>query len=244
MSTGLARPSLINTDDIPLTVEALRGSVPKRQKSNINQALVDELNLLVMDPEARNVFRENIMGYSSVLADPNVRLPVYIEAVKYVSYKLMGDTNQEAWIKTFPQRYTRLMKQKRSAVHIRSTVACYNRGKIVASVMELSMIPSWLINQDLFQKAINIQAELMIGAKSEKVRTDAANSLLTHLKQPETTKMKLNIEVKQDDSIRELRDATMELVRVQKLNIESGAMNADEIARSKLIVGEFERVNN
>jgi len=233
---------LTDTDNVVLTVDALRAVMPKRQKHNINQHLVDELNKLVVDPEAREGFRENLVGYTSVLQDPNIKLSTYVQAVKYVSYKLLGYTNQESWMKTFPVRYQRLITIGKSAGFIRSTVACYNRNKVVNLILEQTMVPSYVLNQDLYQKALNTQLELMVHASSEKVRTDAANSLLVHLKQPETTKLKLEVEVTQDDSIRQLRDATMELARAQKLNIESGAMTAAEVAKGKLINGECERV--
>ena len=234
----------IVTENVPLTVEALKAVMPKRQRHNVNGSIVDELNQLVTDPEARDVFRENLISYTSVLNDPKIRFPNYVEAVKYISYKLMGNTNQEAWIKTFPDRYKRLLKDKKDAMFIRSTVACYNRNKTVSLVREQAMIPTWLINQDLFQQAINTQATLMVAAKSEKVRTDAANSLLTHLKQPEATKLTLDVHVKEDDSIRELNMATLELVAQQRRMISSGAMNAKEVAEGTLITGDFKRIEN
>lgn len=230
-------------DDEILTVDALKAVMPKRQKHNINQNLVNELNKLVIDPEARESFRENMIGYTSILQDPNIKLNTYIQAVKYVSYKLLGYSNQESWIKTFPVRYQRLIDLEKSPGFIRSTVACYNRNKVVNLILEQAMIPCYVLNQDLFQKALNTQVKLMVDAKSEKVRTDAANSLLTHLKQPEITKIKLDIEVRQDDSIKQLRDATMELAKVQRLNIASGAMTADEVARAKIIDGECKRID-
>lgn len=236
--------SVLNTEDVPLTVDVVKAVMPKRQKHNINQKLVDELNLLVDEPEARDNFRENLIGYASVLMDKNVTLPGYVQAVKYVSYKLMGFTNQQSWIKTFPERYQRLIDDKKDALFIRSTVACYNRGQTVNKIIEQTLIPTYVLNQDIHQKAINVQAELMFTATSEKVRTDAANSLLTHLKQPESTKVSLDITVKEDDSIRELRETTMELVRQQRLMIGSKAMNAKEVAEGKIITGDFERVDN
>jgi hypothetical protein len=231
-------------DDTKLTVEALKGVMPKRQKHNITQPLVDELNQLVSDPDARDQFRDNFISYTSVLNDSKVRLPTYIDAVKYVSYKMMGHTNQEAWMKTFPARYQRLLKLGKDATHIRATVACYNRNKVVAEVYRQSIIPTWIVNNDVLQRAINIQANLMCTAKSEKVRTEAANSLMNHLKQPETSKLQLDVNVKQDDSIKELRDATMELVKAQKLNIESGAQSVEEIAKSRLIEGSCEVIED
>ena len=235
---------LTSTDDEVLSVDALKAIMPKRQKHNITQHFVDELNKLVVDPEAREGFRENIMGYSSILGDPNIKLNTYVQAVKYVSYKMLGYSNQDSWIKTFPARYQRCVDAGKDAGFIRATVANYNRNKTVCTIIEQSMVPSWVVNQDMFQRALNTQCELMIGADSEKVRTEAANSLLVHLKQPETSKLTLDVNVKQDDSIRELRDATLELVKAQKEAIASGANTAEEIAASKLIEGKCVRLDD
>jgi len=233
----------LDTNDIPITVDALKAVMPKTKKHHITDGLVSELNQLCTEPEHRDAFRENLLSYTSVLNDPHVKLPSYIHAVKYVSYKLMGNTNEESWIKTFPERYQRLMTAKKDAGFIRSTVACYNRNKIVNAVWEQSMIPTWVFNQDMHQKAINTQAELMTGAKSETVRCNAADSLLQHLKQPEQTKVTLDINVKEDDSIRQLRDVTLELAARQRKMIKAGAMTADDMARGKLIEGECERID-
>jgi len=83
----------------------------------------------------------------------------------------------------------------------------------------------------------------MLSARSEKVRSDAANSLLTHLKQPEAQKIELDIGVKEDSSINALRASTMELVAQQKMMLKAGAMHAQEVAHSKLIIdADFEEV--
>ena len=109
--------------------------------------------------------------------------------------------------------------------------------------MEQSLVPSWVLNQDMYQSALNTQAELMLTANSEKVRSDAANSILTHLKQPETQKVELDVNVKQDSSISQLRDATMKLVAQQREALRAGAVDAQEIAHSPVVIeGEAEEV--
>jgi hypothetical protein len=108
--------------------------------------------------------------------------------------------------------------------------------------MEQTLVPTHVLNADLYQKAINVQAELMLSANSEKVRSDAANSLLIHLKAPETTKIKLDIGIQSDSMIEELRKTTMELAAQQRQLIESGVVNAKHIAESRIIEGEIEDV--
>jgi hypothetical protein len=229
-----------------LTVESLKAAMPKRQKHNITPSLVNELNTIIEDPEERRYFRENLMSYTAVLDDPNVKLPDYISAVRYVSYQLMGFTNQQSWVKTFPDRYQRLIDDgkidENDDVHLRATVSCYNRGKLVNAIREQTLIPTWVLNSDIHQKAINRLAHLMIASKSEKVQADAAASLLTHLKMPETVKMKMDIEVKEDDSIKQLREETTRLVKAQREAIETGTADARVIAEGKLVQTEYERI--
>jgi hypothetical protein len=76
----------------------------------------------------------------------------------------------------------------------------------------------------------------MITSKSDKVRCDAANSLLTHLKMPEVTKVELEIGVREDSSIAALRETTLALSRQQRLMVEAGMMNAQQVAHSKLVI--------
>ena len=170
------------------------------------------------------------------MADGKFKVTQYIDAVRYVSFKLMGCTNIEAYTKTFPDKYQRFVQQGVSAKDIASYVTAYNKSKLVNLIFEQTLIPTHVLNQDLYQRALNVQADLMINAKSEKVRCDAANSLLTQLKAPEVKKVELDIGVKEDSSIAALRATTLELARQQRLMVESGAMNAQEIAHGRLII--------
>lgn len=234
--------NLIPEDTSTLTVDTLKATMPKRMRSNINQSLVDKLNKLVTDPDERMHFRENLLSFTHVLQDPNVKLEAYIHAVRYVSYKLMGLSNQEAWIKTFPDRYQRIINDGKSSDHLRATVSGYNKNKIVTTVYEQALIPVHILNADVFQQAVTTQADLMTNPNvSDKVRSDAANSLMTHLKPPEARKLSLDIAVTEDDSLRELRHAVTDLAQAQRKAIESGIEDAKRIAESKLIPAEYAR---
>ena len=61
----------------------------------------------------------------------------------------------------------------------------------------------------------------MLNAKSEMVRTNAANSLLNQLKPPTTQKVELDIAVTESSAVAALRQQTMELVAAQKLAVQS-----------------------
>lgn len=227
----------------PLTAEQFKQVLPDKVKKSVSQELIDKINNTLSEPEMYEAYRDNLLSYSKVMADGRFKIDQYISAVKYVSHKLMGATNIEAYSKTFPDKMQRFAAQGVSAKDIASYVTAYNKSKLVNLIFEQTLIPSYVLNQDLYQKALNTQAELMVSAKSEKVRCDAANSLLTHLKMPETQKVELEIGVKEDSAIAALRATTMELARQQRLMLEAGAMNAQEVAHSRLVIeGEAREV--
>lgn len=226
-----------------LTIEQFKMALPEKVKKSLNQELIDQINTTISDPEIYEAYRDNLLSYTKVMADGRFKVTNYVDAVRYVSHKLMGCTNIEAYTKTFPDKYARFVAQGVTAKDIASYVTAYNKSKLVNLIFEQTLIPSYVLNQDMYQKALNVQAELMVSANSEKVRCDAANSLLTHLKMPETQKVELDIGFKEDSSIAALRATTLELARQQRLMMESGAMNAQEVAHSKLIIeGEAREV--
>lgn len=235
MSEQNAMVEAVPEDSPALSIDQLKAVMPARQKQNITQGLVDELNHLMIEPEYREYFRENIISYADILQDPNTTMQNYIRAVKYCSYKLMGFTNQESWIKTFPERYQRLCDEEKPDAYLRSLVSAYNKGQLVNRILEQAMVPTWIVNADNYQKAINTQVALMTSAKSEKVRSEAADSLLRHLKRPEEARLKLDVAVKQDDSIKRLTDAMAGLVDAQAESIRRGDVSVKEIAEANII---------
>jgi hypothetical protein len=199
---------------------------------------MSNINGLLQDQTTREEFRENLIGYASVLAQGRYKVEDYVSAVKYVSYKMLGSTNLEAYVKTFPDRYKRLLNDGVDDHRVSAYASAYNKNQLVNKIYEQTLIPSHILNADVFQRALNVQAELMVHANSEKVRSDAANSLLTHLKRPEVTKIELDVGLKEDKTITDLRQATMALAASQRAMIKSGMMNAKEVAHSQIIEGE------
>lgn len=227
----------------PLTLDQFREALPDKVKKSVHQDLVDRINQTLSEPELYEQYRDNLISYTRVMADGKFKISNYIDAVKYVSHKLLGATNIEAYSKTFPDKMARFNAQGVSSKDIASYVTAYNKSKLVNLIMEQTLVPMWVLNQDLYQKALNVQAELMMTANSEKVRSDAANSLLTHLKQPEVQKVELNVGMKEDNSIAALREATLALVAQQRQALQAGAVNAQDVAHSRIIDVEGERVN-
>lgn len=221
-----------------LTVEQLKYAVPKTLKNSVSDEMVEQVNKLCADPMLRESYRDNLLGYSGVLNDGKYKMQDYLNAVRYVSYKLLKASNIEAYSKTFPSRWQRLVDEGADAKTISSYATAYNKNKLVNKILEQTLVPSHVLNHDMYQEALNIQIGLARTASSEKVRSDAANSILTHLKVPESTKIEMDVNIKEDKSIEELRQVTLDLVANQRKNIELGISKPVEIAHSKLYKDE------
>lgn len=223
-----------------MTTEQFTRVLPKKFKGQVNPTLINDINTTLADPIMMEAYRDNLLSYTSVMNDGKFKLSDYLHAVRYVSCKLFGASNIEAYTKAFPDRYARFMLAQTSQKDIASYVSAYNKTKLVNLIFAQTLIPTHILNADLYQKALNTQAELMLSATSEKVRTDAANSLLTHLKIPEATKVELDINIKEDSAIADLRASTKALVDAQHAAITGGSINAKGVAHSKLSVAPSE----
>lgn len=223
-----------------LTVDVLKKSLPSKYKRNVNDDLLEHINTILDHPELYDDYRNNFLTYISVIQDGKYKLDDYLNAIKYCTHKLMGESNMDSFVKTFPNRYQSMIAKGYTAKEMSAHVAMYNKNKLVNTILEQSMIPTWVLNQDLYQKAINVQADLMLNAMSEKVRSDAANSLLVHLKPPEVKKVELDVGIKQNDEIEALRNITAELASQQRRMIEAGVITAKQNAETKLITKVYD----
>lgn len=220
-----------------LTVDQVAKALPANLKSAATQSLVDMVNNAVADPLVAEQVRNNFLSYTNVLKEGKFKTEDYLNAVTYVSFKLMGYSNQDAYFRTFPARHQALLAKGTTSKDMSAYVAAYHRGKMVNLIMEQSLVPSWVLNQDLYQKALNTQAELMVSSASDMVRTTAANSILTHLAKPKDQNFQLNIDVNESSGMNELRDALTRMAVQQQQLIQSG-MTTKEVAGQRIIEGE------
>ena len=222
----------------PLTDEEFKLVLPPAIKKSVNTELMDKINKTLMDEETLESFKENLISYTHVMSQGKFKIDQYINAVKYVSFKLMGLTNKDAYIKTFPEKYLKFIKQGVASKDIASYSTAYNKSKLVNLIYAQTLTPTHVLNAALHQESINIQAEIMRTAKSEKTRSDAAAHLMAHLKPPEAAKMELDVTLKQDETIAALHHTTMELAKKQHELIKNGTHSVKTIAESTLINSE------
>ena len=216
-----------------ITVQNLKQALPATTKLTVSQSLVDKLNAVTSDPILAEHIRDNFISYNTVMQDGKYTADEYINAITYCTYKVMGLTNKDAYINTFPQRHRQLVARGASAKDISAYVAAYHKGKLVMAILDQAHIPMWLLNQDVYQKAINVQVDLMKNAQSELVRTQAANSILTHLAKPKDAVPQVAIQINQNTGMNELMDAMAALAEKQVNMIDHG-VTAKELAAQRI----------
>lgn len=214
-----------------LTVDLVARALPANLKKSVNQSLVDQLNNVSADPEIAESIRENFLSYTKVLQEGRFKAEDYLHAVKFVSFKLMGYSNQDSYFRTFPQRHAALVSRGATPQEISAYVSMYAKGKLVNLILEQTLVPTWVLNQDVYQKAINVLASEMTSARSEMVRVQAANSILTHLAKPKEAGPLINLDMRETSGVNELRDMLGKLAQQQKSLIEQGVTTRDIAAQ-------------
>ncbi len=214
-----------------LTVDEAKALVPGSVRGTVDQAFVDQINAAVSDPMEAEAIRDGFVTYSHVLKEGKFKLQDYLNAVKYVSYKQMGLNNQDAYAKAFPQRWINIQASGKDPSPY---VAMYHKNKLVNTIMQQSMIEPWLLYQDAFTVGIKTAVEVARNGQSEIARVQAANALMTHLKRPETAKIKL--ELGGFDGLNELRDLLVQTAEQTIASVATGSRTAGQITKQPLVI--------
>lgn len=227
-----------------LTPSEFKDVLPKQLQNRVNIEIIDSINAALSDPDAAHAIRDNLMGYTKVLESGKYKLSSYVDAVKYVSYKMMGHSNLKAYVLTFPDRYNDMVARGVTKKDMSSYVAAYNKNKLVNLIYEQTLIPTYILNADAYQEAINTQVDLMRNSQSDMVRTQAANSILNHIKRPEEAKLTIDVTHKESNELTELKELTRSLAAQMAKDISSGSASPKQIAEMKIINGSCEEVDN
>lgn len=224
---------------LPLTKVEVQNRVPKKLRNSITDALVDKLNKAISDPSLSEQMKENFFSYMSVLQDGVYKVQDYVNAVIYVSFKLMGLSNRQAWERTFPDRLAALVASGKSERYIDMNVSLYHKNKLVNKIMEQSLVPFWVLNQDARQKAVNTCVEVMEGSRNDLARVKAADTLLNYLQEPKEMGPLISIDARETAGFKELQNLLSDLAKKQLDAINNG-MTAKEIAEQPIIDVSYE----
>lgn len=206
------------------------------KKNWASEELLNTLNAIETD--GADFVRENWLTHASVLREGNYTMEQYTTAIKYVSLKQMGHTNQAAYSIALADRYTDMCARGFDERRLSSHISAYHKGALVQKILAQSTVPIYLLYQDEQHKAIKTLVQLMEDANvSNKVRVDAANAVLTHVKRPEAAKVQLEVSHKPSDGMTELTVMMQELASKQLNALKNGGSVRD-VANLPVIEGE------
>lgn len=222
------------------TKAEIKAALPAQLRGKVTDSLMAKLNALSTDPDISDEIRDNFLGFNNVMKEGKFKFEDYLNACSYATYKMMGYTNQQAWGLTFPDKLARMRAENRDDSYISAFVHGYSKGKLVNTIIEQALIPSFVLNVDLHQKALNVCATIMNSEEtSPKVRVDAAKAILDATRAPEKSHVQLDVNVKDNSGIDELKGIMQEVADNQIKQIEGGKQTK-EIAHQKMFTEEAE----
>ena len=222
-----------------LTVPEVLSIVPRQHKSKITQEFVDTLNGMVKDPTMAEVYQKNVITYADVLKDGRFKLTDYFNAVMYVSYKMMGLGNLAAYQKVFPDKCKDMVARNMPQKDMQAYAAMFNKNKLVTLIYEQTLIPDHIMYASVRHRAIAAQANLL-NSSNEHVVQKAADSIMNHLKAPESAKISIEMGAKDTGVLSDLTQALNMLSKKQSEAITLGSHSVKEIAHSRIIEGELD----
>ena len=225
-----------------MEIEAVKRLVPKNQRGMITPEFCNRVEKCVNDPVLAEQIKNNFISYLNVLSTGKFSMDEYLNAVKYVSFKLLNYTNRDAYAATFPDRWERMVKEGVEEKRMDAYVAMYNKSKLVVAIYEQTIVPTYVLNAPLHQEALNVLAKMI---KDPSVRgmakVKACEAILTHTKQPEIVKGELTIGLQENETIAELREVTEQLANTFRASIGKGKTLQD-VAEAQIIDVKVEEI--
>jgi hypothetical protein len=237
-----------------LTTELVHSQLSNKQKLLVNDTTMKEIQKLSEDPEYGPEFLDTYLDHLQVLKEnPNRTPDQYLSAIKFYSLVMADHSLTDAYVKTFPDRFTERTKgyvpsdeYPTAKSVLRSEASRYNKSMMVNKIRDVAGIPVQLIYRHTLHEAILVQAELMRTAKSEMVRQKASATLIQELKPQEDQVIQVEVEDNSTSVIEELVKATKALAAEQHRSVMAGVPLKEISAarlqeRSEPIDGEFTR---
>lgn len=222
-----------------LSVEGLQKIYPRKVNRETLEECVKMMNesIVGMDSVMREHYRDNLVGVIDVIKEgERIKFADYVKAVKFCSYKMAGYTDTRAYSLTFPERIERMAREGISNANLYVYANSYAKNKVVVEIMAKLMVPTHIMYQDYFHMAVKTQVEIMTDdSVSPKVRSDAANSLMTHLKQPEIKQAELSINTNDSGIINQLSEALNNLSKGHKELLSQGRTTLKDISEAVII---------
>ena len=233
-----------------MTIDELRSATPKHSRGMITQNIVDVFNELEGEhgEDFAEHYKQNFLTLSGILKSGAYNVGDYISAIKYVSHKLLQNSDIDAYHLTFPDRYTRIMEkwmaeglteEEARSQKVSPFVTAYKAGELVQKLAEQALMPTKVLNAPHFQAALNVQVDRMYNSFRDQDRIAAAESVLRYTAPNEVTKIQVDVGVSGSDEVQSLRDEMQRLALQQQTSIAAGTNTSLQIAESQIMHEEI-----
>lgn len=227
-----------------LTATEIESALPPHLRTAVTPQFVDKVNNIIVDPLEAEEFQKNFITYNKVLTEGKYKTDDYLNAVAYVTYKLLGYSNKDAYTKTFPDRVRKMVAMGYDEKRQSAAISNYHKGQLVMGILQQSVVPAFVLHQGKVHQAIGVLAEVMEDpAALNKDRVAAADALLKHLTPPEQKEVNINLGVNPNSGMEELKAQIQDLAIAQRQAIQSGVVSVRGVAEMPLIEGTAKEVN-
>lgn len=226
------------------TVEELQKLLPTK-KAVITEDVADIINKSMNEPEFQGEsLLQTAVTYESVLRNARVGIKEYLNAIRFCAYLVsMDDNYTEAYKKTF---WERDFVQERLDIptddvrykELTSAASRYRKSKLVTDILTLSAVPFDIMFAGMRYKAVGVLADLMVTAKYDRDKINAAKELLVATK---NDNVKIGLEVGPSAQAvsmqQQLNVQLAELAMNQKKLLEAG-LDLKEVQKTGIRLGD------
>lgn len=219
----LDKHKMDDVDSDKLTVEKIKSFIPKGVSTEVTEALVEKINNTYSDTGlSQDIFNDQVLSYMHLVSGKGRSLEKLVNALKYCNLKMIpGMTNERAWAIVFPDKYNKIVSEKR---FVGSHVSMYNSSEMVVEIDKLLMIPVSIQYAPMFHHSVKKLFDLSngVGANAEDkvsphVQLMAASELAKLTKMPDVAKVEVDVKVNQGSIIDEYEKA-INMMANAKLN--------------------------
>jgi len=163
-----------------------------------------------------------------------------LNAIRFCSYLISLDDNfTEAYKKVFWD--TEFVKSKLDLKsddskykELTSAASRYRKSKLVVDILTVSQVPMHLMFTGMQYQAVGVLHEVMMTAKLDRDKINAAKELLAATKAPENIKIDLDIGVKENSAIQQLNEQLAQVGSNQIKHLESGTTDLKKLGAMKV----------
>lgn len=234
-----------------LTVSDVQKALPSK-KNTITEELVDIINKSQEEPEFQGTsLLSTAITYEELMIKNKASAREFVDAIKFCAYlTTMEDNATEAYRRTFSNR--KFVMDRMDSIagskeynELTSAASRYKReNRLVIDLLTYSQAPLDIMFTGWRYKAVGVLADVMMNARQDRDKINAAKELIAATKGPENLKIALDIGVKESSAIASLNEQLAEAAMKQKMLLESGSSSLKELGALKpkddIIDGEIE----